>query len=1414
MYQRGWKLLVLGAVASVYSTSALGTTYNLKDNPECTLEEAVEAITWQKAVGACEAGTGNDRILLVQNKTYELSEQLLLGGGTKTVEEEVESEDEDAEPELVKVEKPIRNITLRIETAAEPGQRNEDRETATIKAATNDRVFWVHGSNTLSLEHIRLEGGNVTKKPLVVEWTQHAQPTSSEGDKPTYTYSLNRFSQAPFGGVAFVEGTLTTRTHVEIEGGKARKGGAIYLNGVEANLAYATVEKAKAEKGALTIEHIVFDDDNCSEGCEPESGKDGPQGTWEGDHHLLVTSYKDEFENTASGGGVHIQKGRLVLTQTQFSNNEAFDGVGGAIATDAYSNATVTADGAYFANNQANTQSSDDAADKYAGLGGAIFFAENATGIANSAYRIEVKMVNTLFHDNESADKGAALHFSALSDTSKVLLNNLTVFRNRTAGSGAGVWFEEPLAQGYFMNSLALANMAESLKRAHRSDVKLDDNNAIWECFEDPEMVEKDNAEQAITYCAKYVEVDGDDEPEDFKILSEPNPKDEDEEEQWFVFTGNDEDNLGLAEIGRFGKEWKRYEDLDDDGEALVEAELELLAGFIFEEPDVIELEDFFPKEEWNYPSEPEDGKFEIKRQGGAEPVITFEKIVGDEEITYKVDLDMDGEEEKLLLRHYYTIEADKDGNRVSKPAIEFVAWLKDEVEWDDLDDLDLFKPAGYEHFRQLRGLPWSDKSIAVVGGKDYQLTHLGWLKTKEDSKTVYVNEEGKLTSDNASESRVANIGQVEFVNYLDSSVVPYLWHGQDDNALTLDEKKQARLLRGEGAQSCENGCEPVTPEDGLPYFSINPIPEDPDDVDGFTLLASGAPYVGSNEANVCESKDMRGFTRQDRCDAGAVDFQRALGEKDTFYITVGGKDTFDVLKNDLGDVDVDCNRVTGFKFEDKETYDSCLKVVIKSTREGVKTTTVVDDNGYPQIAYDSGSGFHGHDYFEYRVSKEAFPPNTTLGANDVGARVAVVSEPGSGITSESVDQIGSAHFAWLFGLLGLGLARRGKTKRYALALGALALSAFPAAQAAEVKVSNNRDYFTETSTQYPVDVCTLRAAIASTEAPPTNTACSQGSDGVSRDVILLPAGEFVLWDTLKVNQNNPIEIRGEGPDKTTIKMRAKDEANTDFCARLFETESALTLSNLTLEGGCVQPDSEQRGGAALYAYGLTPPSVAMSNVHVKDNKAEGANGGAVFLAYRADNKAEATFDKVFFERNEAANGGAIYVDAIGDPSRNTINITNSTFTENEATVSGNAITTASGKNVRINIINSLFFENENGNKAAVDLSNHRGSTYVLNSTFIGNDVAFEFGVEPARFALHNSVVSDGIEGTLSGSRNLQAGYNLLEDDLKCRSSGGSSGFCAREADHNEFLDADSIRTELHEVSLKEMEPCVEGDED
>lgn len=1135
MYQRGCKLLFFGAVASLYSAVAFGTTYNLKENPNCSLAEAVEAVTWQQPVGACEAGTGSDRILLEQNKTYSLDAQLVVGGGTKTVKEKSEGE-EGEESEEIDVTKPINNITLRIEVVAEPGQRNEEKELATVKAAAKDRVLWVRSGATVILEHVRLEGGDVTAKPLEVEWREHA----ASGDDADPTYSLNRFSEAPFGGVAFVEGTLTARTQVEMEGGSARKGGGVYANGNKVELAYTKLEGHRAIQGEIDIKHVVFHDDGCEEGCEPETA--GVEEAWEEIHFALNTSYENEFQHTASGGAIHIQKGGLGLTQTWFENNAAEEGVGGAISTDAYSNANIVVDSAYFTKNDALREKASEPV--LAGYGGALFFAENATNITHSAFRINVSIVNALLHDNFSTDKGAALHFSKLSDNSSVWLNNLTVFRNRTSGSGAGVWFEEPLKQANFFNSLVLANLAGSLKRAHRSDLDFESGDIVWECFEDPTMVEQNDAEQAITYCASYVEVDEDDEAIDQELKVWAEPKEQEERGEWFVFVkdeGGDE-KLSLSDIGRLDKEWKVY---DPSVKGLVEAEFGLLAEFIFESPDDISFEEVFPEAEWDYSYPPDKNAvvFEVRRDENSDPVLIFTKTPNPNEnekeskYIYAAELNVDDEEgSKILLRHYYAAE-EEDEQVTSKLKVNFVAWLNESV--DFADDEGLFQPVSYKQFGYLRALPWSDKSVAIIASEEtFNVTRLGWLK--DEGKPVYVDDTGKFTAENREESHVANISHVSFVNVdLDGSIRPYLWFGQTESETELlEQSEQAQLLRGLNAKSCEEGCDPVEPEIGLPYFSINP------DANSFTLLASGAPYIGSNEANVCELKDMRGLTRQDRCDAGAVDFQRALGEKDTFYITVGGKATFDVLKNDLGDSDVDCRRVDGFDIGVKATYHSCLNVIIQSTRAGVKTSVVVnEESGYPTIEYDSGDGFHGHDYFEYRASKAAFPLNTTLGANDVGARVAVVSEPSSGIQSKSLNQVGSAYFVWLLGLLGFGALRTGKVKRYVCALGIFFLSAAPVVNAAEVKVSDNEEYFTEISTQYPADVCTLRAAIASAEAPPTNTACSQGSGGISRDVILLPKGTFELIDTLKVNQNNPIEIRGEGPDKTIIKMREKMRA-------------------------------------------------------------------------------------------------------------------------------------------------------------------------------------------------------------------------------------------------------------------------------
>ena len=50
---------------------------------QCRLREAIYAINYQTPVGACEAGTGNDTIRLLEGKTYLLTEGELPIGGCK-----------------------------------------------------------------------------------------------------------------------------------------------------------------------------------------------------------------------------------------------------------------------------------------------------------------------------------------------------------------------------------------------------------------------------------------------------------------------------------------------------------------------------------------------------------------------------------------------------------------------------------------------------------------------------------------------------------------------------------------------------------------------------------------------------------------------------------------------------------------------------------------------------------------------------------------------------------------------------------------------------------------------------------------------------------------------------------------------------------------------------------------------------------------------------------------------------------------------------------------------------------------------------------------------------------------------------------------------------------------------------------
>lgn len=1319
MYHRGWKLTLLSAVVSFFPVVASATVYDLTTSSGCqSLSDIVKAVSTQQAVGACEAGTGNDRIVLAQNKTYVLEAPLVLGGEVK------ETTNEEGEVSY----RHLNGLTLRIDVATESGQTKEERGLATIQAPANDRAFWVHANNSLVLEHIRVKGGDVREKPLEVKWQRETR--HQEEGEPVESHRFEGLAEAPFGGIAFVQGAFSTRGKAELLGGKAHQGGAVYFAGRGLELNDAKLLENQAEAVSFTgINHCVISPQlTCDQTNAPDE--------WE--------ALEAAFTEVSAGGAVFLYDGRFNLNRSHFEHNQA--PFGGAVAASARYNGEWVAEGVYFAHNHATE-----------GAGGALYMAP-----AQDQGRPRYTLVNTLLHKNHAQQGGAALHVDDINEGSELWLNNITVFHNTVAGEGAGLWVQQPLPNAVILNSVLLANESGAYKRANKYDFKEGSITGCWLLTEDTDEDALEN-----TFCYAFEKTG-----EPFEYERESHLVD-DEGKPWLRLADQ------LIYIGREGEEWRTLAEVADAvAEPWYEAWQETLPRF---ENASLKVE---KSEEEDNPS------FTVRFNNSALFTLNENGLAA-----------ADGAELNAVLVFNATPELAAETQLIT---VMEEGGIADFLAPFSLIELPL-KAANSRN-----ELQWRNGSITLSHG-EYALDEHGNLCKEEACTTpLYLTPEKTVvesSSPSGNEPTLNNISQLgylnDFLQFPGSGVAySYVWHGnvEPEGEPVLNKEEQLALLRGagEGANTvtCDEQCTPIVKDNSLPYFTVNFEPVR----DGFSLLGSGAPYVGSSELNVCEPKDMRGITRQDRCDAGAVDFQRALGEKDTFHIAIGATKVLDVLANDVGDSQVDCRRIEGAM----EAPEKCLSVVIASTREQVKIRTVVDENGYPQIEYDSGEGFHGHDYFEYRTNKDAFPENTTLGGNDVGARVAVVSEPNSGIASERLSG-GVAHGVWLLALMLLGALRRGGFGKLVVAAAALVLA--NGVHANEVEVSTQG--LVETSTQFPTDICTLRAAIASTEAPPTNTACKQGSSGVSRDVIVLPEGTIELIDTLKVNTNNPIEIRGQGPDKTTITLRETDEAGEALCKRLFETESALTLTNLTLKGGCVTPDSEKRGGAALYAYAKgnnVPPSVGMHNVHVVGNRAlEGAWGGAIFLAYRGDNRSEATFDSVYFENNSAEKGAAIFLDGAA-VSNATVNVLNSTFHKNEAKDGGDAIASAAGQRVKLNVVNSLFYENPG---TALDLSDHAGTVNLLNSTWLNNGTALKLSERITRLALHNSVVGDEVSGALADAKDMQLGFNLLPPALDCEPADGT--LCALAANGNNFNEDVAA---LHAQALSVAEACPEGAED
>ncbi|WP_290538696.1 Ig-like domain-containing protein [Alcanivorax sp.] len=182
---------------------------------QCRLREAIYAISYQTTVGACEAGTGNDVIRLLEGKTYLLTEgELPLGGRKirfveKTIvngegEEEVVLDDGD-NPVMIPVADPeddtaiAPNIKMNVFLAA--FEEPEDKEKPVISAGSSSRLF--------SLQRGSLTLGNL----ILQEGSAH-----NEGDVADRN-----------GGLILARGDVGLSENVTLRQGEAVNGGAVYL---------------------------------------------------------------------------------------------------------------------------------------------------------------------------------------------------------------------------------------------------------------------------------------------------------------------------------------------------------------------------------------------------------------------------------------------------------------------------------------------------------------------------------------------------------------------------------------------------------------------------------------------------------------------------------------------------------------------------------------------------------------------------------------------------------------------------------------------------------------------------------------------------------------------------------------------------------------------------------------------------------------------------------------------------------------------------------------------------------------------------------------------------------------------------------------------------------------------------------
>jgi hypothetical protein len=268
---------------------------------QCRLREAIYAISYQTTVGACEAGTGNDTIRLLEGKTYLLTEGELPIGGKKikfiqktvmvTDPDCVEADpadcdqveqvvlDDDDNPVMIPVADPEDDIAIspniRMDVLLAAFEEPEDKEKPVVSAGGNSRLFL-------------LKRGSLTLGNLVLQ----------EGSANNEVDLADRN-----GGLILARGGLGLSENMELRQGEAVNGGAVYL-----------------EKGS----NLSFPESTWFEGNEASSNG-------------AVVATSAEFDGEISGhrfyvaGNVSLSDGGMFYLNGDEDNQIVFDLANGTI---------------------------------------------------------------------------------------------------------------------------------------------------------------------------------------------------------------------------------------------------------------------------------------------------------------------------------------------------------------------------------------------------------------------------------------------------------------------------------------------------------------------------------------------------------------------------------------------------------------------------------------------------------------------------------------------------------------------------------------------------------------------------------------------------------------------------------------------------------------------------------------------------------------------------------------------------------------------------------------------------------------------------------------------------------------------------------------------------------------------------